>query len=372
MKKISLIFTLLYLCVLLLCLTGCSGNSLYAGHQDLERLLPIQTLGIDASEGAIALSVSSGISEESSQPLVLHTAAVGIEAAIQQLQEYSPRDELYYAHVQCILVGQEAAETDLEGILRWVERSPDMRMGTAMFVIKGSAAQAVITASDGLSDVTEQLASLEREARLFGRHIYSLREISSSLAEENCSLCLAIEAVPTQGTVFSNDASASALLPADYAVLQDGALIGFLSQEESLGADLLAGGVSGSRVIVDGNTLELIDGSISVRGQWGKAGDLEGLVLQGSLRAGILEQAVGQETDLHSLDDALSLAAQQWLSQAVAQSQALNCDFLRLGNAADRDSPKGFSLDEWEDIFPTLSVTVEIEGEVDRSYDLAQ
>ncbi|MCD8088643.1 MAG: hypothetical protein LUE22_08730 [Oscillospiraceae bacterium] len=372
MKKISLIFILLYLCVLLLFLTGCSGGSLYAGHQDLERLLPIQTLGIDTSEGTIALSVSAGISEESGQPLVLHTAAAGIEAAIQQLQEYSPRDELYYAHVQYVLVGQEAAETDLEGILRWVERSPDMRMGTAIFIMKGSAAQAVITASDGLSDVTEQLASLEREARLFGRHIYSLREISSSLAEESCSLCLTIETVSTQGTVYADDASASALLPAGYAVLQDGVLIGFLSQEESLGADLLAGCVSGSRVIVEGNTLDLIDGSVSVHGQWGKAGDLEGLVLQGSLRAGILEQDAGCETDLNRLDHALGETAGQWLSQAVVQSQALNCDFLSLGNAVDKDSPKGFSLDEWENIFPTLPITVEIEGEVDRSYDLAQ
>ncbi|MCD7845407.1 MAG: hypothetical protein LUG57_06080 [Oscillospiraceae bacterium] len=356
----------------LACLSGCGQGGIYAGHQDLERLLPVQTLDIDAAGRGVELSVSSGVSEENDPSLVLCTTAASVEAAIERLQEYSPRDELYYAHVQYILLGREAAEQDLETILRWVERSPDMRMGTAIFVVKGSAAQAVTAGSGGSTDITEQLASLEREARLSGRRVYSLREISSALAEEGCALCLAIEAASTQGTVYAEDAPTSVLLPAGYAVLREGALAGFLSQEESLGADLLTGSVTGARVIVAGNTLELVGGDISIQGNWGDDGSLEGLTLEGTLRAGILEQEEDCETDPDKLDQALGEAAEQWLSHVIAQAQGLDCDFLGLGNAADRASPKGFTLEDWEDIFPTLPVTVSIRGEVDRSYDLAQ
>ncbi len=357
---------------ILLCLTGCSGESLFAGRQDLERLLPIQTLGIDTAGGGVELSVSSGIDPDEDPPLVLRTTASSIETAIQRLQEYSPRDELYYAHVQYILLGQEAAETDLEPILRWEARGPDMRMGTAMFVVKGSAAQALISASGGVSDVTEQLASLEREIRLDRRHIYSIREIAASLAEEGCALCLAIEAASSQGTVYTDDTPGTALLPAGYAVFRDESLAGYLSQEESLGVDLLAGSIAGIRGTVEENTLELVGGSVGVHGQWGEAGDLEGLTIQGSLQAGILEQEDGGETDPDKLDQALGEAAGQWLSGVIARAQSLGCDFLGLRSAAGRESPGGVTPDSWEDIFPVLSITIEIDGEVDRSYDLAQ
>lgn len=371
MKKRRLL-SIIYMVTVLLCLSGCSGGGLNTDRSEIERLMLIQTMGLDRKGDGIEMSVSSGLGIDDSPALVMTAAATGMEAAIARLQNYSPENQLYYGHVQYLLLGQQAAVTDLASILEWVDRSPVMRMGTTMFIVRGSAVEAVEATSLQSTDITERLSALERGLRVKGQQIYSLREVASALSDGRGALCLAVETASSEDTVLTEDKQADAVIPAGYAVLNGGGLVDFLTPEQSLGAQILTASPTGTLVSVDENTLELLSCDTDISGRWDSRGKLTGITVECTLRAGLLESALDRQTDPDRLDEAFSRDARGWLTDVLSRSQALSCDFLGLKTAVlDRGKDRAALAEQWSDVFPSLPVTVTVDGRVDRNYDLS-
>jgi spore germination protein KC len=355
-------------------LGGCSSN-IYSSHRDMERLRPIQTFGLDEAEGGVTVSISSGAGPEDTPPLVMSATASSIEAAITRLQDYSPKDELFYAHVEYILIGDTLADSGIAQLVDWVERSPAMRLDTAAFLVKGSASEAVTGSAGETADITERLATLEREQLSRGQHTYTMREIATALADRGCALCLAVEAFPAEGTVYTQDEGEQlSLIPAGYGVLQAGQLVTYLSQNESLGVQLLLDSATGAQVTVEDTVLEFYRGQAEITGQWDQDGTLTGIQIGGTVEAGIVENGQGDTPDVEALEAALTERVQQYIYDVVTHAQALGCDFLDIEYAILQDAPgHRAALDrDWDDIFPTLAVTVQTQGQVQRSYDLAK
>ncbi len=373
MKRLKRLLIILYVSAALVLLSGCQHRNIFSSRRDMERLRPVQTIGLDLQEEGVVVSVSSGIGPENAPPLVMKCAASGIETAIERLQDYSPEDELFYAHVQYILLGETMAADTILPLLDWVERSPSMRTGTSIFIVKGNADTAITAATGEQTDITERLASLEREALVRGQHIYTLREVASSLAERSCALCLAVRAFPPDNTIYTETKQTAAIVPDGYAVLQNGAVAAYLSQNETLGAELLTGSAVGAQFTVDGNVLELFEGSAQASGQWDDDGTLTGIYVCGELKAGVRERERDGEEDLDTLQNDFRLSALRFLEDVIARSQELDCDFLNLEAAVMKNMPghKASEPEDWADIFPTLPVTVVVEGEISRNYDLS-
>ncbi len=371
MKKSIFIFLIIIGSLLLSQLTGCTSGA-FSDQPDIERLLPVQTLGFDREGSGMVVTLSTGKELQSASPLVMQSLSSGIEAALTRLQDYSPEDQLYYDHIQYIMLGESVAEAGVEPILDWAERSPFMRMDTFVLLVKGSAGDAMTGASGEMADVTERLSSLEREASTRGQHIYTLLEIASSLADRNSALCTVVEAVSSQGTVYTpqGDSIENAILPAGSAVLKDGRLISYLSQNESLGAALFQADPNGTTLTLEGTTMEILQGHVRASGQWSERGELTGIRITGELSAGILEQE-NPDQDIDHLNQVFTDTAQRWVTEALARSQTLSCDFLALQDPVLRSGPHGGQAYRavWEEIFPTLPISVEITAEVTRGYD---
>lgn len=358
---------ILYIIIPLLLLSGCDGN-LFSSRRDMERLRPIQAIGFDRDGPSVTVSISSGIGPDNSPPLVMKAAASGIETAIARLQDYSPEDELTYAHVQYILLGDSVTEECLLQILDWAERSPAMRMEIPVLLVKGSAADAVISATGESADITKRLSSLEREEASRGQHIFTLREVASSLIEHGCALCLCVESLSSDGTIYTEPEPGDAVVPSGYAVLRPGAEPVFLTQDETLGAELMIGRVNGSRITVDGNVLEVINGRADISGRRENNGALTGILIRCELQAGVLEREPDAETDPDILAQDLSAAAWSWLEDAVSRSQELSCDYLDLVSAVS--APTDPSPYDPAYVL-SLPVTIIADCNISRSYDLA-
>lgn len=365
------LFIILYIIALLPLISGCAG-SLRSSRRDMERLRPIRTISLDRAEDGVVMGVSSGIGPEGSPPLVMKCEATGIEPAISRLQSFSPEDELFYAHVRYILFGESMADRSVLPLLDWVERSPAMRMDTAMILVRGSAADALTDATGEATDITERLASLEREELARGQHIYSLREIASSLFERGSALCLVIRSEPSDGVIFTESEASAAVIPEGYAVLRDGLPAEYLTAEETMGTELLAGGVNGALAVIDGNVLEISSPGAEASGLWDEDGALTGVLIRCRLEAGVLEREEGGEEDMDTLEKDFSDAAARWLEAAAARSQALGCDFLDLEGKLMKNRPRrGAPQGDFESLLPGLSVSVSVEAQIDRSYDLS-
>ena len=364
--------TLLYVLPVLLTLSGCNA-SLASDRHDVERLLLIQTMGLDREEDQLVMSVSSGLGPDDAPALVMSTPAFGIEDAIAKLQNYSPENQLFYAHVQYLLLGEEAARQDLTNVIAWVDRSPTLRMDTDLLVVRGTAEDAVVNASEQSTDITQRLASLDRQSRSVGWTIYTLREAAAALAEGGGALCLAVRTVPTDETIFTDEMRSDAVIPTGYAILSGSGLTGFLSPEESLGAELLTGDPTGLLITVDGNTLEVLEGTAELEGEYAPDGTPTGIAVRCTLRTGVLEKTPGGAGSPEEMDAALSETVGQWVSGALEQARNTRCDFLGLKKAVLTSSRAMASWGEdWTELFPELPVRVTVDGIVDRSYDSAE
>ena len=362
---------LLYVYIALASLGGCSW-SLASDRHDVERLMLIQTMGLDSEEGLVEMSVSSGLGPEDRPALVMSAQARGIEDAIARLQNYSPENQLFYAHVQYLLLGEEAAREMLDGVIQWVDRSPTLRMDTDMLVVKGTARDAVVGSSQQATDVTQRLASLDRQARSNGWTMHTLREVAAATAGGQGALCMAVQTVPTQDRVFTAEQQSDAVVPVGYAVLDGDGLVEFLDPETSMGAEILTGDPTGFLITVSGDTLEILEGSAKIEGTFDPSGAPAGITVRCRLRAGVLEKGA-EGLSPEALDSALSGTVQEWVSNAMARAQATGCDFLGLKAAVLKTPAQMASCGPaWRDIFPALPVTVEVGGRVDRSYDLAE
>lgn len=371
MKK-SIIIFLTIICIFLLTqLTGCT-TGVFSDQPDIERLLPVQTLGFDKEGTGMMVTLSTGKELQSTSPLVMQSLSAGIEDALTRLQDYSPEDQLYYDHIQYIILGESVAKADVQPILDWAERSPFMRMDTFVFLVKGSAGDTMTGASGEMTDITERLSSLERDASTRGQHIYTLLEIASSLADRSSALCSVVESVRSDGTVYTSQggSTGNAIIPAGYAVLKDGRLAAYLSQNESLGAALFKNNPNGTKLTVEGTTMEILQGSAKASGQWSEDGELTGILVTGRITAGVLEQE-DPDQDIERLNNAFTAAAVGWVEEVLARSQSLSCDFLALKDPVLRSGPKHSQEynDLWDDIFPALPVSVQITAEVTRGYD---
>lgn len=374
MKRFLIIIVCILFAVPLFHLSGCTQGR-FTDQRDIERLLPVQTIGFDRKDTGLSVTLATGSILNSSSPMVLTGLASGIEAALIRLQDYSPKDDLYLDHVQYIIIGEEMAREDLTPVLEWVERSPFMRLDTLVFLAKSSAEETILSASGEMTDVNQRLHSLEQESNARGQHIYTLLDIASGLADRGNALCLTLEPVSSDGIVYSSQSSSAgnSLLPAGYGVLQDGSLIAYLSQAETLGAMLFMQPPTGTEAEIEGTTLELLEGKASATGQWSEDGTLTGLSVTAHITAGMLEQDPSSNPDPETLNRAFSETAEQWLRAVVTRSQALSCDFLALEDMVLSDKPKhaGILSATWMDVFPALPVTVQVKTEILRGYNLA-
>lgn len=374
MKRVLLIIICLLFSLPLMQMSG-RGQGSFTAQQDIERFLPVETIGFDREDTGITVTLTTSKLSDGSTPILLTGPASGIEPALTRLQDYSPKDELYFDHIQYILLGEDLSSRDVTPVLDWVERSPFMRMDTYVFLVKDSAKEAMTAASGEMYDITDRLSSLEREAVARGQHIYTLLEIASGLADRGSALCLAIESVPSDGTVYGADNASpgNAFLPAGYGVLQDGKLIAYLSQGETLGAMLFRQDPTGTEIAVDGAALELLQGRAEVSGQWSEEGDLTALLITARVTAGITEQTTSSQTDPDALSEALAAVVEDWLYSVVTRSQALSCDFLALEDSVL--PPALFSSRKshlsWWEVFPDLPIVVTVDADIQRGYDRA-
>ncbi len=361
---------LLYVLPLALLLSGC-GASLASDRHDVERLMLIQTMGIDRLDDRLHVSVSTGLGPEDDPALVMTASAYGIEDAIARLQNYSPENQLFYAHIQYLLLGEQAARQDLSRVIEWVDRSPTVRTDTPLVIVRGTAKDAVTGASEQATDITQRLASLDRQARSIGWSVHTLREAAAAISEGDGALCLAVETAPMDQTIFTDDMRSDAIIPLGYAVLGPEGLADFLTPEASFGAELLTGDPTGLLITVDGCAMEVLEGSAKLEGAYGPDGAPTGVSVRCALRVGVLEKD-GDPTP-EELDGSLSRTVARWMTDALETARATRCDFLGLKKALlTTDHALARWGNDWNELFPTLPVDIKVDGIVDRSYDLPE
>lgn len=364
-----------------LLLSGCSASgSIFANYREIEQLQLVQTLGLDGDDRELTLTVATGKPLDGSKPTVISRTARGLVQAITGIQDYSASEQIFFPHVQYILLGEDYAKNGLRDILDYVERDVRLRTGTELFVLRAATARELMTGTgDEQYTVTAILDSVRRDVNYRGdSHVFTLRETARSLGENGAALICAVRAVNIEGSVFLTEPGLTAV-PDGYGVLKDGKLAGYISARNAEGASLLLDTL-GTAVISlndsagDTVTLETTGSSASLRPIWTAEGKLDHIEVKAGLRAAVSEPDSRQKM-LESreytrlLEEALAGDMEKRVLSVLDTSSRLDADFLGLGSTLNRDNWRNYAALP-EDWLRSAEFRVTVEAEIDRSYDL--
>lgn len=171
-----------------------------------------------------------------------------------------------------------------------------------------------------------------------------------------------------------------ALAPAGYAIFRGGDYLGCIAPETARGASMLLGVVHNGDIAVrdgDGSTvmLTLDTCRAAIRPVW-DGGTLARVDVTLRLRAGISELRTPRRITTQAYQDELNAALAAcvggWVRDALAASQALEADFLGVGQAvAVRSGHRWAAIrDGWAELWPDVPVRVTVDADVGRTYDL--
>ena len=346
-----------------------SGCSALLHPRQVEDLQLIQTIGFDGSVGNMTVSVSSGAASEDAVSAQLAAHGASIQTAVQRLQDFSPREELFFGHIRYAAVGEDCARGGIVPVLDYFERGTQTQLSVPLFVVKGESAYTLVAGNGGENEITAALSSLEADTERQGSaHCFTVLEIASRLNRSGAALACAIDPAAPEGSVPAAEDGTTLALEAGYAVFRGEALGGFLDTDAALGADLLLGfAPQASYVLSDGG-----GGTVTVQLHTAKASlspvrDEEGTALQIAVRvrAGVTESSGADTADaevLARLEEELSRAVTAQIEAAIEASKVLDADFLELWRVLPEVRSEG--------ALASLRAVVRTESVLERSYDI--
>lgn len=397
-------------------LSGCEG--LWGNYRAIERLMLVETMGFDTERGSVRLSLSSAADSLAGKPPKRLTAAgANISAAMEHAFNYSYEKELFCYHVDTVLIGEAAAEENLDSILAYICQSPFMRVDVPLFVVReGTAEQAVMELGEGSEGSAEVLrGALEHVQSKGGGSLFSAADVIRNSERRGSALICAISCAPSTESSAGGQASADgegqssgggggqasgggesqssgsgetakdgggkAAAATGYAVIRDGKLCSYIEPEDVAALGLLLNDPGVAQLQVRDRhgqlaVLETDSGSSTVEPVWSAPGVLEGINLRVKVRASVLE--VSGRGELLNAEYADHLTAQlekqllERVNSLLESSKKLRADFMGLGERVQRAAPEQYELMKTEfcDALPALRVTATVSGELSHTNDM--
>ena len=400
--------SLLIIICMLLSLSGCSG--IYSNFRELERLLVIQTMGIDYAEEGVGISLASGAKSDGSSPVRLFSPGVSITSAIAHILSYSQEQELFLSHTSHVVLGEEAAKNGINGYLSYICRSPNLRTDIPLYIVKGGTAQeAVMQVGEGSKGISEVLEAVRANVDERGdSKAFSASELLRNLERNGSGLICARECSPSiqeGGTKQEGDSGSSAgtggmespdkagasdgggekqaltAAAVGYGVIRGDKLCAYLDKEQAIGVGLLLNIVGISDIVVTDRyatpvTLELDQGSSVIKPVWAEDGSLEMLDIQIKAAANIAEIGGGGHFGEPDYEDYLTAqletAVSERVSAVIQLSKSLQADFLGLGSIVEMDDAEKFRAlgGDFASLLPGLPVRISVSGQIKHTNDI--
>ena len=374
-------------------LSGCSGGSIYTNYREVEQLMVIQTIGFDKDSRGITLSVSTGnsgggtSSSDSSggsssgggsgnaKTSRMSVTADTVSLAQEKLRDYSASEELFFAHTSYITVGEDTAREGITPYLIYIGRSTSLREDTPLFIIVGETANKLILGAGGKDyDATNVLKSLERNLEQRGDcQVFSASDITADLNQRDACLITAVKCAKAKNVLDDAESDELTALPAGYAVIKSGKMVGTLDMDTARGVSILRNKLKScyTDLDVDGEAVALLLENCSCEISPSLSGDkVKSLDVKVELSSAMAEAA--GEPPLERINRALEAQAAEWVKSALDAELKYGCDFLGIGSILERQKP--FKLaglgESFSDCLRGLTYNINVKAELVRSFDI--
>ncbi len=348
--------------VLSLCLAGCStADSILPYGRELEDMALMEGMGVDGDgDTTYQVTLSTGATQGEngeSTTLVLTGEGESVASGCEEIQGLGSA-YVYYGHVEQLLIGEELATSGIDGVLGYIQGDVEMRLDTYLYILKeGTAQEAMETLAEKGTSVPDRLEAMVGDSTLIPTFTpVTVREV---LTHTNRSGTVAVPALSLteDGTLVSDG----------FAILKEGALVGYLSERASQGLDLLTGEVYREVVDLQGTTLRLVDATTKITPNF-QEGTLLGLTITTKAEANISQMGDSNLTQ-EELEQALAQELQGRIWAALEESVALEADFLELQLQSAIASPWHSDTINTQWNWENLILNVEVDADITHSDD---
>lgn len=180
----------------LLNLSGCGG--IHTNYREIQQLMVVQTMGLDREEGSVRVSMAAAAEASGSGPRRMSATGGTVSTAIDRTYELSYEEEIFFSHVNHILIGEAAAEEDMDSFLDYLCQSPELRIDIPLYIVReGTAEQAVMEVGDGSRGISEVMQAVrEIFATASNSQVFTVADTIRSLDRYGSALICAIRCEP--------------------------------------------------------------------------------------------------------------------------------------------------------------------------------
>ena len=373
MKKIKVLLAIVLVCSL----AGCSGTTIYSNHSEAQEIGLIRTIGIDKTDGGVAVTTTTGVGLNMSPPNIYRQEGKTLAEALRNLSSSSIGRQMKFSHNENILVSEDAV-CELRDCLDYVARVPDMRLVTNIYIVRGGTAEDLIRgAASQKDDVTEMLSTIDHEISGTGEgYVYDCRHLLIDLEYTDCCKILAIEGAENEE--LTEDSSEKMVKSAGYAISDGYELLGFVTDRAAVGTSIMTEAMQ-SRVLTvttsDGTaTLEVNGYELKYSPEF-DGGELKAVNIELDAEAALLQVSDGMDM----LSDGARKRAEKALAdeilESVSSAISLSCemekDFMDIGWEIEKAEPRKFrEWGKWYEEFDTILYNIKVKAGITRSFDV--
>ena len=367
---------LVLVCAMLLgTLTGCGSRSWLPYAREMGDTALLRTMGLDGGGERVELTVSTGSRSGGQEALVLSAFGGSIPAAALAVQSLGD-SYVYYGHVDQMLLGEELLLGGVAPVVDYLAREAELGLGVQMWAVRGgTAGQAIRTA--GGQGMPERLAQLNTDSELGAANISrSAAELMTVLARGGSTYLPALELLSAREG-DGNEGGEQTLVPNGYAILRQGKLVCWVDDDTARGIELMEGQAFGQvadLTLPDGTEVALVVDEAQTRCRPVFRGEeLTGLDVICDLSARVAQTGRRlDEDDLRQLQQHLERMEGERMVQALELGQYWDADYLGLERRVQMTRPgrKSAVQEQWEEVFRSLNIRVEVHGTVERSFGM--
>jgi spore germination protein KC len=368
-------------------LTGCWSK------KELNEIAIASAIGIDKSEGQYLVTAQlmnpgeiagQNATGARSPILTFRTSGKTVFEALRRLTTESPR-RIYLAHIRVVIFGEELAKEGIANVLDFLARDPEFRADFYTLVAKDTKAEEVLSILTILEKIPANkiYSALETSERSWAAtHAVQLDELINNIVSQGTNPVITGVLLRGNSDVGKNmenvrNAKIPALLKiGNLAAFKDDKLVGWLTEEESIGYNAMMGNIKNSVATIpwpEGGLLaiEVTKTSSKIKSNFenGRPKIEVNYEVEANIGEVQCDVDLTKNENISQIEAVFESFAERRIRKTIERAQQdLKSDILGFGEVIHRQNPKAWKnlKKNWNEEFVKLSVEILVKSRIRR------
>ncbi len=374
MKKLFILGTLLFL-------TGCWN------YKELNEYAIVTGMAIDlkGDDFQVSFLIANGNKAEDSQTKTSLLTGTGdtIYNAIKDVSLVSPK-ELYISHLSVVIFSEDIAKKGIANILDFLLRDPQSHQNFYLLIAKDTKAADILSILSPLADYPSQniASNIENSSKLQGRigdasfNLFIEKYLSPGFEPIMNSMVVLGDVEKGQNADNQEKSKQDAYTKLDsLAFFKGDQLVGWATQEESVGIDLALGEIGTLYFNVPCGDHFAVTVSDDYQASYQVEKDRFRIKAEakGTLREINCPINLEKEEEIKELEKVAEKELRKYMVDAIQKAKSLETDIFGIGSKYYQKYPQEFQkIKDWNAFFKTYPIDIEVHFEYTSKGTLEQ